>query len=285
MTFAIFGVAVAWVRPLQDHAEFVRTTEDHAVAVGDSVDPDQWTVTLNDLLARIAARFGRIEPRRTATAYVHGLLDDIDRKNCWNLAEHTGATGPQGMQRLLRQARWDADEVRDDVRSYVVEHLGPGGVLIVDETGFEKKGTGSAGVQRQYSGTAGRIDNCQIGVFLAYATGAGRASGPSPKPPGRRHRHPSGLRPPTATCKAGSPGSSADRACGRREPCHLLGPGRLRLSKCHPGQVTGLAGLLLGRAISGHSERQSVRHDDQPCCFAWHVSPRRTPSSRRGCCR
>ncbi|MEU4704778.1 IS701 family transposase [Nonomuraea dietziae] len=143
--------------------------------MGDSVDPDRWTVTLNDLLARIAARFGRIEPRRTAAAYVHGLLDDIDRKNCWNLAEHTGATGPQGMQRLLRQARWDADEVRDDVRSYVVEHLGPGGVLIVDETGFEKKGTGSAGVQRQYSGTAGRIDNCQIGVFLAYATGAGRA--------------------------------------------------------------------------------------------------------------
>lgn len=145
------------------------------MAVGDSVELDRWNVTLNDLLARIAARFGRVEPRRTATAYVHGLLNDIDRKNCWNLAEHAGATGPQAMQRLLRTARWDADEVRDDVRAYAVQHLGPGGVLIVDETGFEKKGTGSAGVQRQYSGTAGRIENCQIGVFLAYATDAGRA--------------------------------------------------------------------------------------------------------------
>ncbi|MEU7855542.1 IS701 family transposase [Nonomuraea sp. NPDC049141] len=126
-------------------------------------------------MARIAGRFGRVEPRRAVTAYVRGLLADIDRKNCWNLAEHTALIGPQGLQRLLRTARWDADAVRDDVRAFAVDRLGPDGVLIVDETGFVKKGTRSAGVQRQYSGTAGRIENCQIGVFLAYATPRGRA--------------------------------------------------------------------------------------------------------------
>lgn len=132
-------------------------------------------VIFNELMARIAGRFGRIEPRRAAGAYVRGLLADIDRKNCWNLAEHAGLTGPQALQRLLRTARWDADAVRDDVRDFIVDQLGPDGVLIVDETGFVKKGVGSAGVQRQYSGTAGRIENCQIGVFLAYATTRGRA--------------------------------------------------------------------------------------------------------------
>ncbi|MEU0572225.1 IS701 family transposase [Nonomuraea sp. NPDC005983] len=124
---------------------------------------------------RVAGRFGRVEPRRTASAYVRGLLANLERKNCWSLAEHAGPAGPQAMQRLLRTARWDADALRDDVRGYVVEQLGPDGVLVVDETGFLKKGTGSAGVQRQYSGTAGRIENCQVGVFLAYATPAGRA--------------------------------------------------------------------------------------------------------------
>ncbi|MFD8533125.1 IS701 family transposase [Streptosporangium canum] len=126
-------------------------------------------------MGRIAGRFGRVELRRTATAYVRGLLADIDRKSCWNLAEQAGLSGPQAMQRLLRTARWDADAVRDDVRGYVIEQLGEVGVLIVDETGFVKKGTGSAGVQRQYTGTAGRIENSQVGVFLAYATGRGRA--------------------------------------------------------------------------------------------------------------
>ena len=132
-------------------------------------------VIFNELMARIASRFGRVEPRRAAGAYVRGLLGDIDRKNCWNLAEHAGLIGPQTLQRLLRTARWDADAVRDDVRAFAVDRLGPGGVLIVDETGFVKKGAHSAGVQRQYSGTAGRIENCQVGVFLAYATPAGRA--------------------------------------------------------------------------------------------------------------
>src|SRR5689334_3522305 len=109
-------------------------------------------------MSRIAGRFGRVEPRRAARDYVQGLLSNIERKNCWNLAEQAGHSGPQAMQRLLRTARWDAEAVRDEVRGYVAEHLGhPDGVLIVDETGFVKKGTGSAGVQRQYTGTAGRV--------------------------------------------------------------------------------------------------------------------------------
>jgi SRSO17 transposase len=103
------------------------------------------------------------------------LLAPLAGKNGWTLAEVAGDSTPDGMQRLLNAATWDADGVRDDVRDYVVSHLGePGGVLIVDETGFLKKGTKSAGVQRQYSGTAGRVENCQLGVFLAYATGKGR---------------------------------------------------------------------------------------------------------------
>jgi hypothetical protein len=117
------------------------------MAAADSVDPEGWVVTLNDLMGRIAGRFGRVEPRRTATAYVRGLLSDLERKNCWSLAEHAGLSGPQAMQRLLRTARWDADAVRDDLRFYVIEQLGESGVLIVDETGFLKKGSGSAGVQ------------------------------------------------------------------------------------------------------------------------------------------
>lgn len=108
-------------------------------------------------------------------AYVRGLLAPLERKNSWTLAERAGEAAPDGMQRLLATADWDADAVRDDVRAYVVEHLGdPDGVLVVDETGFLKKGTKSAGVARQYSGTAGRIENAQVGVFLAYATAAGR---------------------------------------------------------------------------------------------------------------
>jgi SRSO17 transposase len=97
-------------------------------------------------------------------------------KNGWTIAEAAGDATPDGMQRLLNRADWDADAVRDDLRDYVTEHLGDdGGVLIVDETGFLKKGIKSAGVQRQYSGTAGRIENCQLGVFLAYASSKGRA--------------------------------------------------------------------------------------------------------------
>src|SRR3954452_8149475 len=137
---------------------------------------ESWRAGLAALHARIAGRFRRSEVRERARRYLAGLLERVERKNGWQLAEQLGEAGPQGVQRLLNAARWDADAVRDDLRAYVIERLGdPGGVLIVDETGFLKKGTKSVGVQRQYSGTAGRIENCQVGVFLAYAGSAGRA--------------------------------------------------------------------------------------------------------------
>jgi SRSO17 transposase len=135
-----------------------------------------WAAGLGALHARIEGRFARAEPRRRALAYLRGLLANVGRKNGWQLAEHAGEATPDGMQRLLATANWDSELVRDDLRAYVVEHLGdPGAVLVVDETGFLKKGTTSVGVQRQYSGTAGKVDNCQIGVFLAYASAKGRA--------------------------------------------------------------------------------------------------------------
>ncbi len=134
------------------------------------------TASLNALHATIAPRFGRPEVRARARRYLDGLLAPIERKNGWQLAEALGERTPDGVQRLLNAARWDADAVRDDLQRYVVTHLGDAeAVLVVDETGFLKKGTKSAGVARQYSGTAGRIENCQIGVFLVYAAPVGSA--------------------------------------------------------------------------------------------------------------
>jgi SRSO17 transposase len=134
-----------------------------------------WGAELDGLHARLRPHFGRAESRRRVRRYVAGLLGPTERKNGWQLAEQAGEATPYGMQRLLAGARWDADAVRDDLRAYVAEHLGdPDAVLIGDETGFLKKGVKSVGVQRQYSGTAGRIENCQVGVFLAYATPRGR---------------------------------------------------------------------------------------------------------------
>jgi SRSO17 transposase len=139
-------------------------------------DAADWADELERVNARIASRFGRVEPRRRALAYLRGLLAPVERKNGWQLAEAAGDATPDGMQDFLQRMRWDADQVRDDLRDYVVEHLGEAGaVLVLDETGFVKKGTRSVGVQRQYSGTAGRIENCQIGVFLAYASAKGQA--------------------------------------------------------------------------------------------------------------
>jgi|SRR5438067_8608011 len=135
-----------------------------------------WIAGLDDLFALVAGRFHRVEPRKRARAYVRGLLAPLAAKNGWTLAEAAGDATPDGMQRLLNAAAWDADGVRDDVRAYAARHLGSAdGVLVVDETGFVKKGVKSAGVQRQYSGTAGRVENCQLGVFCAYVTGKGRA--------------------------------------------------------------------------------------------------------------
>jgi SRSO17 transposase len=107
---------------------------------------------------------------------LRGPLAPLERKNGWQLAEAVGDATPDGVQDFLSRMRWDAEAVRDDLRAYVVERLGdPAAVLVLDETGFLKKGDKSAGVQRQYSGTAGRIENCQIGVFLGYASRHGRA--------------------------------------------------------------------------------------------------------------
>ena len=133
-----------------------------------------WTEDFSALVARIGPRFARSEARRHAADYLHGLLGRTERKNGWQLAEMVGDAAPYGIQQFLYRAAWDPDAVRDDLRAYVVAHLGdPAGILVVDETGFLKKGTKSAGVQRQYSGTAGRRENCQIGVFLTYASPRG----------------------------------------------------------------------------------------------------------------
>jgi SRSO17 transposase len=134
-------------------------------------DVAAWAGELEVLHARIAHRFERAEPRRRALAYLQGLLSQTERKNGWQLAEEAGEQTPDGMQRLLNASRWDADAVRDDLVAYVREHLSdPAAILVIDETGFLKKGTKSAGVKRQYSGTAGRRENCQIGVFVAYSS-------------------------------------------------------------------------------------------------------------------
>jgi SRSO17 transposase len=137
----------------------------------------RWSEMLDALHGRIAPRFARAEVRERARRYVVGLLDRVERKNGWQLAEAIGECGAKGVQRLLNAAAWDADAVRDDLRDYVVEHLGDAasGILIVDETGFLKKGTKSCGVARQYTGTAGDTVNCQVGVFLAYASDKGTA--------------------------------------------------------------------------------------------------------------
>ncbi len=146
------------------------------MAAGLSVNPARWREQFDDLMGRIAGRFARVEPRRRARALVLGLLSGLRRKNCWTIAEQAGDVTPDGMHHLLAAARWDADAVRDDLRGYVIEHLGSSdAVLVVDETGDVKKGTASAGVQRQYSGTAGRVENCQVAVFLSYASPAGHA--------------------------------------------------------------------------------------------------------------
>ncbi|CAA9332982.1 MAG: Transposase [uncultured Friedmanniella sp.] len=134
-----------------------------------------WAQEFSQVEALLGPRFGRREPRARAVGYVRSLMAPLERKNGWTISEATGARSPDSVQWLLTGADWDPDLLRDDLRSWVAEELGdPDGVLVVDDTGFLKKGIKSAGVQRQYSGTAGRIENCQIGVFLAYAAPAGR---------------------------------------------------------------------------------------------------------------
>jgi SRSO17 transposase len=149
---------------------------DQAVAVGHRVEAADWAAEVDRLLDRMAGRFGRVETRRRVRGFVFGLLADLPRKNCWTIAEHAGDTTPHGMQHLLARARWDTDGVRDDLRDYVIGAFGEtDGILIVDETGDLKKGSATVGVQRQYTGTAGRVENAQVAVYLAYAGARGHA--------------------------------------------------------------------------------------------------------------
>jgi SRSO17 transposase len=173
----------------------VQTTKDQTVAAGPSIDPTRWRQTLDELLGRIAGHFARVEPRRRAAAFVCGLLAELPRKNCWTLAEHAGDRTPDGMQHLLSGAVWDEHAVRDDVRDYVVEHLGdPQGVLVVDESGDCKKGTAT-------------VDNAQVAVYLVYASPVGHAV------VDRELYVPQGLdgRPGPPRCRRGCPSSSGLR--------------------------------------------------------------------------
>jgi len=146
------------------------------VAVGHSVEAVDWATEADRLLGRMAGRFARVETRRRVRSFLFGLLADLPRKNCWSIAEHAGDGDPHGMQHLLARASWDTDGVRDDLRDYVVGALGDtDGILVVDETGDLKKGVHTVGVQRQYTGTAGRIENAQVAVYLAYAGRRGHA--------------------------------------------------------------------------------------------------------------
>ena len=136
-----------------------------------------WSRALGALHERVGHRFARSEARERVKRYLVGLLGRVERKNGWQIAEAIGERDPQGVQRLLNSARWDAEAVRDDLREYVLEHLADEetGVLIVDETGFLKKGEKSVGVARQYTGTDGDTVNCQVGVFVCYSSEKGAA--------------------------------------------------------------------------------------------------------------
>jgi SRSO17 transposase len=138
------------------------------------VDVWSWGQELGRVHARITPRFARSEPRRRALAYLQGIVSATERKNGWQLAEHAGEARPDGMQRLLNHAVWDADLVRDDLRAYILERLfDPHAILVIDETSFRKRGKKSAGVKPQYCGTTGRVENCQVGVFLSYVSSQG----------------------------------------------------------------------------------------------------------------
>jgi SRSO17 transposase len=149
----------------------------HTIPVGTKttiVEVWKWGQELERLHARIAPRFARPEPRQRALAYLKGIVGSIKGKNGWQLAEHAGESRPDGMQRLLNSALWNENVVRDDLRAYIVERLGdPQAILVIDESSFRKRGKKSAGVSKQRGGTTGQLENCQVGVFLAYVSSRG----------------------------------------------------------------------------------------------------------------
>jgi len=170
------------------------------MAAGLSVDLGRWRREFDELMLRVGGRFARVEPRRRMASFVRGLLAPLPRVNCWTIAEYAGEGCPRGMQRLLSAAVWDEAGMRDDLRGYVLEHFAdPGAVLVVDETGDLKKGTATVGAQRQYTGTAGRTENAQVAVYLAYAAPAGTAA-----IPGMRQRMRSAASIASSTVVAGS---------------------------------------------------------------------------------
>src|SRR6266568_8137954 len=155
----------------KEEAEQVSSQEERELSIiGQSAQ------ALAELVVRIGSQFGRAEVRKRVGRYLQGLLASVERKNSWQMAEELGEANAHGVQRLLEEADWNEEAVRDELRTYVIEQLGaPDGIMVVDETGFVKKGKQSAGVARQYSGTAGRRENSQIGVFLLYASSKGAA--------------------------------------------------------------------------------------------------------------
>src|SRR6266536_1557553 len=158
----------------RDNSAMSSALTNRPVVYSDAVkyaDLDMWKSELADLFTRIGPLFYRTESKKHAEQYVRGLLSSIQRKNGWTIAEHVGEPESTALQRFLNLSPWDADALLEVNREYAMEHLAePDGILIADPTGFPKKGAKSAGVQRQYSGTLGRIDNCQIATFLAYVT-------------------------------------------------------------------------------------------------------------------
>src|SRR2546427_11678641 len=156
-------------------------TEDGTAGAASAAEQEHYLIgqgsnVLLEISERIGSHFRRAEARKRVGRYLHGLLRRVERRNGWQMAEELGEANAHGVQRLLEEADWDEEAVRDELRSYVIEQLGePGGIVVVDETGFLKKGKKSAGVARQYSGTAGRRENSQIGVFLLYASSKGAA--------------------------------------------------------------------------------------------------------------
>src|SRR5450631_3733315 len=168
------AVSRAWDRCLRSSGmELKPATGPQIVYDGEVTREDLgiWNSELEGLFARMGRLFYRTESRRHAEQYVRGLLAPIQRKNGWTIAEYVGEAEPKALQRFLNVSPWDVDKLLELNRDYVMEHLAsPAAILVADPTGFAKKGTKSVGVQRQYSGTLGRIDNCQIATFLAYVT-------------------------------------------------------------------------------------------------------------------
>jgi hypothetical protein len=226
-------------------------------------------------MGRVAGRFARVDLRRRARAFVRGLLADLPRKNCWTIAEHVGDASPDGMQHLLGRAVWDEHAVRDDLRTYLVEHLGdPEALLVIDETGDLKHGTATVGVQRQYTGTAGRSKRPGRGLPGLRRRCRARADRPGAVPApvvDQPPRAPAGGRRPRPgrVCdQAGAGQPDAGPRAGRRGP-GSVGDRRRGLRRQPP--APGRVGSTRGRLRAGSGLRP-------PCAGGRGQPPRRRPA-------